>query len=316
MATGLADRVTVIVVTWRGRRWLGACLDSIRAEIDGPTIVIDNASDDGSAELLAARPGLEVIRLDRNRGFAGGVAVALEQVRTSFALLVNDDARIEPGFVQALLGPFEAADGESVGACTAKLVLEDGRVNNAGGALLPDGYGYDRGLGDPDDGRWDTEEDVELFSGGAVLLRMEAVRDVGGFPAPFFLYYEDADTSVRMRAAGWRIRYVPSARAVHLHAASTDPTSARFHFFNERNRLLMLIRCYPGAEWRREVWRFVRSIGGFARRRLRGTRPAQASERVLLRVHVALSVFWRLPWALRARRWRATARGPQPAAAS
>lgn len=313
-----AERVTAIVVTWRGRRWLDACLDSIEADFGGETIVIDNASDDGTAALLAARAGdrLRVVRMDRNRGFAGGVAAALELVATPYALLVNDDAEVQPGFVDALLAPFAGPDGPTLGACTAKLVHRDGRVNNAGGALLPDGYGYDRGLGDPDDGRWDTEEDVELFSGGAVLLRMEAVRDVGGFPAPFFLYYEDADTSVRMRAAGWRIRYVPSARAVHLHAASSDPTSARFHFFNERNRLLMLIRCYPDADWRRELWRFVRSLGGFARRRLRGIPAAQVSERVVLRAHVALSVLWHLPWALRSRRWRTTAMGPQPAATS
>lgn len=302
MAGDPGDKVTVIVVTWRGRRWLGPCLDSIRADFDGPVIVIDNASDDGSAEVLAARPELQVIRLDRNRGFAGGVAVALEHVQTPFALLVNDDARIEPGFVAALLAPFEAADGASVGACTAKLVLEDGRINNAGGALLPDGYGYDRGLGDPDDGRWDATEDVEVFSGGGAMLRMEAVRAVGGFPARFFLYYEDTDTSVRMRNAGWRIRYVPAARAVHLHAASSDPASSRFHFYNERNRLLMLIRCYPGPVWRHELWRFARSILGFARRRLSGARPAQASERPALRLHVLGSVIRLLPWALASRR--------------
>lgn len=302
MAGDALDEVTAIVVTWRGRQWLGACLDSIRADFGGPVIVIDNASDDGSAEVLAARPDLHVIRLERNLGFAGGVAVALEHVRTPFALLVNDDARIDPGFVEALLAPFDAPGGASIGACTAKLVLEDGRINNAGGALLPDGYGYDRGLGDPDDGRWDVAEDVEVFSGGGAMLRVGAVRAVGGFPARFFLYYEDTDTSVRLRNAGWRIRYVPTARAVHLHAASSDPASARFHFYNERNRLLMLVRCYPGPVWRHELWRFARSILGFARRRLSGTRPAQASERPLLRLRVLASVVRLLPWSLRSRR--------------
>jgi GT2 family glycosyltransferase len=310
------ERVTAVVVTWRGRRWLGACLDALAAAFDGPTIVIDNASDDGTADLLAARPGVCVVRMDQNQGFAGGVSEALRRVRTPFVLLVNDDAEVQSGFVDALLAPFDRADGTALGACTAKLLLPDGHVNNAGGALLRDGYGYDRGLSDPDDGRWDTEEDVELFSGGGALLRMDAVRDVGGFPAPFFLYYEDADTSVRMRAAGWRIRYVPAARAVHLHAASSDPTSARFHFYNERNRLLMLVRCFPTEDWRRELWRFARSIGGFARRRVRGQRPAQPSEQVLLRLRVLLSVLRLLPWALRARRWRSSARGPQSVAAS
>jgi GT2 family glycosyltransferase len=309
------DRVTAVVVTWRGRRWVGACLDAIRADHDGPVLVVDNASDDGTAEILAARDDVQVLRLRRNRGFAGGVAAALDRVRTPFAALVNDDARVEPGFFAALLAPFAEPGGDRIAATTAKLVLEDGHVNNAGSALLPDGYGYDRGLGDPDDGRWDLPDDVEAFSGGAAMLRCEAVRAVGGFPAEFFLYYEDTDTSVRLRRAGWRIRYVPSARATHLHAASSDASSARFHFFNERNRLLMVLRTYPAPMARHELWRFTRSIGGFTLRRLRGTPPAQPSERALLRLHVLLSVVRHLPRALVARRALAAV-VPQPAAAS
>jgi GT2 family glycosyltransferase len=315
VARGAGDKVTVVVVTWRGRRWLDACLDSIDAEVEGPVLVVDNASDDGTAEVLAGRSGIEVIRLAENRGFAGGVAVGLDHVRTPFALLVNDDARLEPGCMAALMAAFDGPDGRSLGACTAKLLLEDGRINNAGGALLQDGYGYDRGLGDPDDGRWDTAEDVEAFCGGAAMLRLDAVRAVGGFPSRFFLYYEDTDTSLRLRRAGWRIRYVPGARVVHLHAASSDPSSARFHFFNERNRLLMLVRCYPGPVWRRELWRFARSVGGFARRRLRGVPAAQASEQPLLRLRVLASVVRNLPWALSSRREIRRA-GRQLAAAS
>lgn len=310
------DQVTVVVVTWRGRAWIESCLDAIRVDHVGPTLVIDNASDDGTAELLAARTDVEVVRLPRNRGFAGGVVVALDIVRTPFVALVNDDARIAPGFVRALAEPFAGADGASIGATTAKLVLEDGHINNAGSALLPDGYAYDRGFGEADDGRWDIAEDVEAFSGGAAMLRTEAVRGVGGFPGPFFLYYEDTDTSVRLRNAGWRIRYVPTARAVHLHAASSDAASARFHFYNERNRLLMLLRCSPGPQARHELWRFTRSIAGFARRRLRGIEPGQASERPFLRVHVVGSVLRLLPWALWARRRPLAAPPAQPAAAA
>jgi len=266
-----ADQVTVVVVTWRGRGWVGACLDAIRADHDGPVLVVDNASDDGSAAVLAGRSDIEVMRLRRNRGFAGGVDTALRQVRTPFVALVNDDARIARGFVEALMAPFVGPDGYDLAATTAKLVLENGRINNAGSALLPDGYGYDRGLGDPDDGTWDRPEDVEAFSGGAAMLRMDAVRGVGGFPAPYFLYYEDTDTSLRLRKAGWRIRYVPDARAVHLHSASSDSQSARFHFYNERNRLLTLVRCGSSRQARHELWRFARSIAGFALRRLRGS---------------------------------------------
>ncbi|MGK2938359.1 MAG: glycosyltransferase family 2 protein [Solirubrobacteraceae bacterium] len=297
-----AHSTTAVVVTWRGRQWIDACLDAIRAAHDGPVLVVDNASDDGTAERLRSRTDIEVLRLPRNAGFAGGVAAAVEQVRTPFVALVNDDARVEPSFLRELLAPFDEPGGDAIGATTAKIVLEDGSINNAGSAVLPDGYAYDRGLRDPDDGRWDRVEDVEAFCGGAAVLRMAALREVGGFPAEFFLYYEDTDVSLRLRRHGWRIRYVPTARAVHRHAASTDSSSTRFHFYNERNRLLLLVRCFPAGVARHEIWRFARSIGGFALRRLHGQRPGQASERPAVRAWVLLSFLRLLPSALRARR--------------
>jgi hypothetical protein len=291
--------VTAVIVAWRSVEFIDACLDAVAAAGPGRILVVDNASADGTAARLAARGDVDVLRLDRNRGFAGGVAVALDDVTTPYVALINDDAVPQPGWLDALLAPFAAADGGELGATTAKLVLPDGRINNAGGALLPDLYGYDRGLGDPDDGRWDMADDVEAFCGAGAVLRTAAVRRVGGFPAHFFLYYEDTDTSLRLRRAGWRIRYVPAARLTHRHAASSDQRSARFHYFNERNRLLMIVRCAPAGVTRRELWRFTRSVAGFA---LRGRRPAQPSEDAGLRLRVLAAVVVRLPAELVARR--------------
>ena len=294
--------VTAVVVAWRSAAFIDACLDAVAVAAPGRIVVVDNASTDGTAARLAARDDVDVLRLDRNRGFAGGIAAALECVTTPFLALVNDDAEPQPGWLEALLAPFAEAAGDAVGATTAKLLLPDGRINNAGGALLPDLYGYDRGLGDPDDGRWDTADDVEAFCGAGAVLRTAAVRGVGGFPAHFFLYYEDTDTSLRLRRAGWRIRYVPAARITHRHSASSDQRSARFHYFNERNRLLMIVRCVPAGVARRELWRFTRSVAGFARLRLRGRRPAQASEEAGLRLRVLAAVVVRIPRELVARR--------------
>jgi GT2 family glycosyltransferase len=304
--------VTAVVVAWRSAAFIDACLDAVAAAAPGRIVVVDNASTDGTAGRLAARDDVDVLRLDRNRGFAGGIAAALEQVTTPFLALVNDDAEPQPGWLDALLAPFAEPDGDALGATTAKLVLPDGRINNAGGALLPDLYGYDRGLGDPDDGRWDTAEDVEAFCGAGAVLRTASVRGVGGFPAHFFLYYEDTDTSLRLRRAGWRIRYVPAARIIHRHSASADQRSARFHYFNERNRLLMIVRCAPARVARRELWRFTRSVAGFARLRLRGRRPAQPSEEAGLRLRVLGAVVVRLPRELIARLRGRRRRGSRP----
>lgn len=225
-------KTTVVVVTWRGRGHIGACLAALDAQ-DRPhrTLVVDNASTDGTSALLDGR---EVLRLPVNAGYAGGLAAALAQVDTPYMAWLNDDAVPEPGWLAAL----EAALDEhgEVAAAGATLLRADGGVQSAGTALTADGYGYDR-----------ARHDGEPFGfcGGAALLRTAALRAVGGVPGEFFCYYEDTDTAWRLRLAGYRIRAVPGATAWHGHGASTRIGSRRFHRWNEENRLRMLIRCAP-----------------------------------------------------------------------
>jgi hypothetical protein len=118
-------------------------------------------------------------------------------------------------------------------------------VNNAGSIVRRDGYGADRGFGEPDGPEFATTRDVFAWCGGAVLLRSDYVADVGLFDERFFLYYEDTDLSWRGRARGWRHRYVPDAVIRHRHASTTVTGSASFAFHTERNRLLMLLKNAP-----------------------------------------------------------------------
>src|SRR5699024_10335064 len=95
---------TIVVVTWRGRNHVGACLDALQAQHrDHRVLVVDNASDDGTAAVLAAHPSSPtVVRLARNVGYAGGIAAALARVRTPLMAWLNDDARPAPGWLAAL----------------------------------------------------------------------------------------------------------------------------------------------------------------------------------------------------------------------
>ncbi|MDP9408254.1 MAG: glycosyltransferase [Actinomycetota bacterium] len=118
--------VTVVVVTYRGARFLDRCLDSV-AEQDlarqGRVAcwVVDNASEDGTADVLRARrDGVRVLRAPRNLGFAGGNNLALREVTTRYAVLLNDDAVAGPGWLAGLLEPF---DDPRVGAVAGKLLL-------------------------------------------------------------------------------------------------------------------------------------------------------------------------------------------------
>jgi len=303
--------VTVLVVTWRARDLLAACLEALRGQtVPHRLLVVDNASTDGTAELLEKYEEARVLRLPRNAGFAGGAAAGLDDVRTPYVALLNDDALPAPGWLAALRAALVADAG--LVAATSRLLLAStaagpaggaGRVNNAGVLLRPDGYGADRGLGEPDGPPYDVPAEVFGFSGGAALLRTGAVRTAGGFPAPYFLYYEDTDTSWRLRLAGGRIGYVPDAVVRHVHSASADQASASFSFHNERNRLLTLTRCAPAGVAAREVARFPLTTASLAAKRaLRRPVPPAPHFRPGLRLCVLASYARLLPWALRERR--------------
>jgi GT2 family glycosyltransferase len=289
--TVAAARSTVVVVTWRGREHIGGCLDALaRQHRPHSTLVLDNASDDGTAELVAAHPSApRVVRLHRNLGYAGGIAAALAHVRTPFVAWCNDDAVPAPDW----LGRLEDAldDDPRAGAAGAVLTRPDGVIQSTGVALTEDGHGAD--LTVPGPGAFG-------FCGGAALLRVGALASVGGVPAGFFCYYEDTDTAWRLRLAGWRVLTPPGAVATHLHGASTRPGSFPFHRWNERNRLLMLLRCAPGVVAARELARFAAITVLLPVRR---SVPDAANFTVRLRLLVLAEILIHLPTTMVAR-WR------------
>jgi GT2 family glycosyltransferase len=295
--------VTVIVVTWQGAHLLSSCLSSLAMQtLPHELIVVDNASTDGTDALLAADyPDARTITLARNTGFAGGVAAALSEVRTPYLALLNNDAAADRSWLERSVAELRA--DATVAAVTAKLLLwEGGRINNTGVVLTRDGYGADRGLDQSDGPPYDTPAEVFGFSGGAALLRTEAVRAAGGVPARFFLYYEDTDLAWRLRLAGGHIRYRPDAVVRHRHAATSNRDSPRFAYYNERNRLLMLLRCAPAAFATRQVLRFcVTSASLTMRRVIRRQVQDVPVFRLRLRLRVLAGVARYLPWALRER---------------
>jgi len=190
-------------------------------------------------------------------------------------------------------------------AWTSLLVLADrpDTVNNIGAALNDKWYGIDVGAGEPVSKVPHRVLDVFGFCGGAALLRTAAVRAVGGFPAEFFLYYEDLDTSWRLRRAGWSIRSVPDSVVVHRHAATTDRRSALFHYYNERNRLLMLIRCAPLSVAPTQFARFLLTTASLTMSRaLRRPVPDEPNFRLGLRLRAVRDAARMAPGQYRRRR--------------
>ncbi len=269
--------VTVVVLNWNGLRLLPPCLDAV-ARTDyaagrWETVVVDNASTDGSAEWVEANhPWARVRRNPANWGFGRGNNPAMRDAPGPFVVLLNSDTRVRPGWLRALVDTMEAEP--RAGAATAKLLFPDdgarrGQIQNAGGMLLPDGSGRDRGTvvaagqvsHELDDGRYDIGEEVFFFCGAAVMLRKAALEKVGYFDERYFMYYEDLDLSWRLRVHGWTVVFAPGAVVQHEHAASSGEWSPLFTYNVERNRPLMLMKLAP---WRlavTETGRYVAELG-------------------------------------------------------
>ncbi|HEX6352486.1 glycosyltransferase family 2 protein [Actinophytocola sp.] len=266
--TGPLTRSTIVVVTWRGKGHVSACLDAVAAQTrPHRLLVVDNASDDGTAEVLARHPSAPpVLRLPANAGYAG--ALAAVTVDTEFTAWLNDDAEPAPDWLARLEDALDQR--KDAAAATSRMIGTDGAVISVGVGLTADGHGVD--LVSPDLPPFG-------FCGGAALLRTAALREAGGVPARFFCYYEDTDTAWRLRLAGHTIVSVPDAVVTHRHGASSRPGSRQFHLWNERNRLAMLIRCAPATVATREAARFAAITALLPLRRTLGRlRPAGDSE--------------------------------------
>lgn len=301
--------VRAVVVTWNGAHLVRPCLDSLVAQ-DLPQgleiVVVDNASTDGTAELLAAHyPQVEVRVTEQNLGFAGGVEVGLAGLDTTYAVLLNNDATVAPDAVRLLVEHLEHPSHRKVGAATAKIVLTEpdprGRVlvNSTGNILTRAGAATDRDWLAVD-GEESSDVEVFGFCGGAAALRAAALGEVGTFDASLFLYYEDTDLSWRLRAGGWGVHYVASALAHHQHAASSDATSPLFRYHNTRNSLLVLGRHAPTTVALRSHARQVAALLRYSVTRSESPALLQARRQALV------DVLRRLPQTARQRRatWR------------
>jgi GT2 family glycosyltransferase len=264
-------RLSIQIVTWNSATVIGACLDSLVGQScpDFEVVVVDNASADGSFELAASffdgRLAGRAIREPVNLGFCGGHNRALAISSGGWVLLLNPDAELPADFVALALEVVDRVDPD-VGTIGPKIALPDGRIDSTG--LVVDRFRrvFDRGRGEPDDGRWDTEEDVAGCTGAVVLHRREMLEDIAvdgaALDDALFAYYDDLDLAWRARASGWRCRYLPRLRAIHrrsgrsaLRARAADPPRAAEQALMVRNRILVMAKCEPaGALLRGLPW--------------------------------------------------------------
>ena len=237
----------MVVVNWNRKDLLRACLRSLAAQADVrfETIVVDNGSSDGSAEMAEEEFRVRVIRNRENRGFCAANNQGIAAAQGDFLALLNNDAEAAPGWLAALL---EACNRRpDVGMAAGKvLVWEDpGRIDKAGHAIWPDGQNRGRGSGALDRGQFDREEEVLWPDGCACMYRREMIGRIGGFDEDFFAYGDDAELGLRARIAGWACIYTPRAVARHHRGSTLGKDSARRLTLIERNRVLLALKLFP-----------------------------------------------------------------------
>lgn len=218
--------VSVIVVTRNTREVTLRCLDSLSQNTTSgayEVIVVDNASSDGTSEDLRHSPGIRLIRNDENLGFGVGVNMGAAQATGRYLLLLNSDAFVEPGWLDPLLAAMEADPGT---AAVVPMVLNlDGSLQEAAALVSGDGRTIAHGSGaDPADPAYRFPRFVDYGSALCMLVRRRAFEAVGGFDPVYGLgYCEDVDLCFRFAERGWRVRYEPRSRVLHVGGASSDP---------------------------------------------------------------------------------------------
>jgi N-acetylglucosaminyl-diphospho-decaprenol L-rhamnosyltransferase len=240
----VAVEVSFCVVNTEQRELLLRCLDAIAAEREAlpfPTevLVLDNASNDGSAAAARHHPVVtEVIALRQRRGKGENDTALLQRARGRFALLLNEDSELRPGAVAALHAAL--TERPKAAAAGARLLRPDGTLQPSAwrfptpATALVGAVFLHRKL--TVQSRGEKIRDVDWAQSAALLVRVEAARAIGYFDPAFFVYSDEVDFCKRLRDAGWTTLYVPDAVAVHHEQLSTGAVPERRIVELSRNR--------------------------------------------------------------------------------
>ncbi|MBI5876332.1 MAG: glycosyltransferase family 2 protein [Chloroflexi bacterium] len=248
-----AVTLSVIIVNWNVRELLRACLLSVQRAgraLALEIIVVDNASADGSAEMVRrAFPAVRLIACDTNAGFSAGQNIGLAAATGAYLLCLNPDTEIVGDALRVMLDTMQAHS--DVGVAGPRLCYGDGSVQSSrrrfptfATALLestvvqqwfPRNRVLDRYyVADRPD---DAEQDVDWLNGACLLVRRAVYAQVGGFDEGFFMYSEELDWQKRIKDAGWRIVYLPQAEVIHYEGKSSEQVVPLRHIRFQRSKI-------------------------------------------------------------------------------
>ncbi|HEX9019446.1 MAG TPA: glycosyltransferase family 2 protein [Anaerolineaceae bacterium] len=233
-----------------------ACLESLAGSSypNQRTIVLDNASTDGSVEAIQSKfPGVQIMPLADNRGYAGnnnvGIRAALEQ-GADWVFVLNEDIVLDPGCHAGLV---EALEGRAEIGIAGPMVYhfdEPGVIQSAGGQLDRTWQPVHSGQNEADQGQYSAPRLVDWISGCAILVRREVIEQVGALDEQFFYYWEETEWCLRARQSGWKILHVPQAKIWHKGVQRNYRPGPNVTYYATRNRFLIMSRRHaPALVW-------------------------------------------------------------------
>jgi N-acetylglucosaminyl-diphospho-decaprenol L-rhamnosyltransferase len=261
--------LSIVIVSWNTREQLRACLRSVEIacqELAGPvqTIVVDNASADGSTEMLNREfSWVTCVAHATNLGFAAAANHGIRSSAGKYILLLNPDTEVEPGSVARLVGFMEAHP--DAGGAGPRILGADGVLQDSCFPLPTVGrelwrlFHLDRlqRLASYPLHEWSSNgaRRVETIQGACFLVRSDVLQDLGGLDERFYIYTEEVDLCRRMHDAGWSLFWVPQASIVHAGGQSTRQAAPRMFLELYRSKV-QYFRKHTGI-WGARVYKFV-----------------------------------------------------------
>jgi len=261
------DKVAIVILNWNGQAMLEKYMSSVLqySKDEATVYVADNASTDQSMEMLRQHfPGVKLIQLEKNWGFAEGYNKALKQVDAEYYLLLNSDIEVTHHWLTPMT---EYMDNHpDVAACQPKLlsIFDKDRFEYAGasgGYLDHFGYPFCRGrifeTVEEDNGQYDYATDILWATGAALMIRSKDYWEAGGLDGRFFAHNEEIDLCWRLRIRGRRIVCLPESYVYHVGGGTLPKGNPMKTFLNFRNNLTMLFKCLPEEDLKRVMrWRW------------------------------------------------------------
>ena len=245
----MKKELSIITINYNGLKDTCALIESIPFNDKMEVIVVDNASDNQEADQISNRfPFVKVIKSDKNLGFAGGNNLGIKVSTGKFIFLINNDTYFEDFNVRALIDRLNNSSDIGIVCPKIRFAWSPKPIQFAGYTPLSNITIRNQaiGFGEEDHGQYETSHPTPYAHGAAMLIKREAIDEVGLMPECYFLYYEELDWSMMFTRAGYQIWYEPKCTVYHKESQATGQHSPLRTYYISRNRLLLIKRNYHG----------------------------------------------------------------------